>query len=213
MIARERGHEFTIAWAELGSARMAVRFGAFEEGARLLTRLVELCERRGFAARQGTVLLSRGRAYLGLGQPAEGISNLRSGLRLWVAAGGRFHESHFAADAADALIEGGLLQEAEEFVTQAEQAQHDTSERIAEAEVLRLRGRLLLADGDSTAAGDHFSRAIQAAKRRGTKLMELRAAADLARLLSDAGGYREAVSLPCCGRSTTGSPKGSTRPI
>jgi hypothetical protein len=96
------------------------------------------------------------------------------------------------------LRQGGLYREADEFLTWSEQIQQDTDDRIVDAELLRLRGCLLLANDQVPVALQRLRGAISLAKRRGLKLVELRASLDLAQVLRAVGREREAASLVKC---------------
>ena len=62
--------------------------------------------------------------------------------------------------------------------------------RMLESELHRLKGELLLSDGNKEAAAESFHGAIELARHQGAKSWELRAAMSLARLLSKQG-YRD----------------------
>ena len=73
-----------------------------------------------------------------------------------------------------------------------------TEERWLIAELLRVRGELVLsqgADGAATMAADHFRQALEWARRQGALAWELRAAMSLGRLLADQGHFVEAKTL------------------
>lgn len=70
-----------------------------------------------------------------------------------------------------------------------------TSERHWEAELQRLKGRLLLAQGDEAGAQASFNRAIEIARKQAAKSWELRAAIDLARLWQQQGKTAAAKNL------------------
>ncbi len=98
----------------------------------------------------------------------------------------------------------------EEAIARAER----TEERSLIAELLRVKGELILlqdAPGAPAAAEDHFRQALDWARRQGALSWELRAATSLARLLRDQGRSAEAATL--LSRSMTGLPKGSTQQI
>ena len=67
--------------------------------------------------------------------------------------------------------------------------------RVAEAEMHRTRGELLIAVGDRAAAEAAFLQAIKVAGCQNAKLFELQAACSLARLWRDQGKHREARDL------------------
>jgi tetratricopeptide (TPR) repeat protein len=82
-----------------------------------------------------------------------------------------------------------------------------TEERWVFAELLRVKGELLLLQGGSSAAAeDHFRQALDGARRQGALSWELRAAMSLARLLRDQGRPADAMTLlqPVYGRFTEG---------
>jgi predicted ATPase len=84
-----------------------------------------------------------------------------------------------------------------------------TEERWLIAELLRLKGELLLLQGIHGAAMEpegHFRQALDWARRQGALSWELRAATSLARLLRDQGRPAEAMALlgPVYDRFTEG---------
>ena len=84
-----------------------------------------------------------------------------------------------------------------------------SEERWAFAELLRLKGELLLLRGGSSAAAtaeDHFRQALDWARRQGALSWELRAATSLAQLLRDQGRPADAMALlqPVYNRFTEG---------
>ena len=70
-----------------------------------------------------------------------------------------------------------------------------TDERYHEAELHRLRGDLLNATGDPSAAERSYHQALAVARRQSAKLLELRASTSLARLWSYQGKRNEARDL------------------
>jgi predicted ATPase len=153
-----------------------------------------------------------GRSYQGVLVIQRG--DLDTGLRLLRAA---FDEPgaagsaprFFALPMAEALgragqVTGGLAM-IEEAIAQSE----STEERWAIAELLRIKGGLLLlqgAPGAAAAAEDHFRQALDWARRQGALAWELRAATSLARLWRDQHRVMEARALlgPVYGRFTEG---------
>jgi predicted ATPase len=91
----------------------------------------------------------------------------------------------------------------EEAIVRSERGE----ERWAIAELLRIKGELLLLQGmpgAAAAAEDHFRQALDWARRRGALSWELRAATSLARLWRDQGRPAEPMALlqPVYGRFT-----------
>jgi tetratricopeptide (TPR) repeat protein len=70
-----------------------------------------------------------------------------------------------------------------------------TQERIDEAESHRLRGELLNASGDRSAAERSYRQAIAIAERQSARLFELRTVTDRARFMRERGRLSEAYEL------------------
>src|SRR3954467_14197435 len=86
--------------------------------------------------------------------------------------------------------------EAWRYLAEARQRLEATGERLHEAEVLyRVPGDLLYAAGDLSEAERHYRQAIAVAERQSAKLLQLRAATSLARLLRDEGRRTEAHDM------------------
>jgi predicted ATPase len=80
-------------------------------------------------------------------------------------------------------------------LAEAAQIIETTDERVGEAELHRLRGNLLNATGDRSAAEQSYHQALAIAKRQSAKTWELLTAISLARLWRDQGKRSEARDL------------------
>ena len=80
-------------------------------------------------------------------------------------------------------------------LSEATQIIEISDERYEEPGLLRLRGDLLEATGDRTAAQQNYSLALTVAARQSAKTFEIRAATSLARLWLDRGKRDEARNL------------------
>jgi predicted ATPase len=94
-------------------------------------------------------------------------------------------------------------------VNEAIDRSEHTEERGRMAELLRIKGELLLpqrAPGVTTAAEDHFRQALDWARQQGALSWELRAATSFARLLCDQGRSADVFALlqPVYDRFTEG---------
>jgi predicted ATPase len=76
-----------------------------------------------------------------------------------------------------------------------EQLIETTHDAFHEAELHRVRGDLLNANGDVAAAERSYQEAVAVAKRQGAKMFELRASTSVARLWRDQGKQKEAREL------------------
>jgi predicted ATPase/DNA-binding winged helix-turn-helix (wHTH) protein len=110
---------------------------------------------------------------------------------------------------ADALGRAGQIDDGLAAIEEAIGRSERSGERWATAEMLRIKGELLLLRGASGAAAeaeDHFREALDWARRQGALSWELRVATSLARLLRDQGHPADAraVLQPVYDRFTEG---------
>ena len=110
---------------------------------------------------------------------------------------------------AEALSHAGLIVDGLAAVEEALAWTERSEEQWLMAELLRVKGDLLLQQDPpaSAAAEEHFRQALDWARRQGALSWELRAATSLARLLRDQGSSAEATALlqPVYDRFTEGS--------
>jgi predicted ATPase/DNA-binding winged helix-turn-helix (wHTH) protein len=115
----------------------------------------------------------------------------------------------FLGELAAGLGRAGQTTAGLEAIDQALARSEHNEERWCVAELLRIRGELLLlqrGSGTAAAAEDHYQRALDWARRQGALSWELRAAMSLARLLRDQGRPADAMALlqPAFDRFTEG---------
>jgi tetratricopeptide (TPR) repeat protein len=190
--ARRVGQATPLAMALSAAAILAHQLGAVGEARRYVEELCELCEQQGFKGWLGSGQFMLGLLALESGQVDEGMTLLRDGHATWEAWFGRINITEFAALSADALLVAGQIRAADEYVTLGEAAQREGEERLVEAELQRLRGRLQMIAGDSLAAEERLRSAVEIAERQGVKRISLRTATDLANLLAARGCPAEA---------------------
>ncbi len=138
-----------------------------------------------------------------------------TGLRLLRARFDAFDESgstvfrFIAFLLAEALGRAGHIAEGLATIEEAIARSERTEEYWAMAELLRVKGELLLLQGApevAAAAEDHFRQALDWARQQGALSWELRAATSLARLLRNQGGHADAIAClrPVYDRFTEG---------
>jgi predicted ATPase/DNA-binding winged helix-turn-helix (wHTH) protein len=139
---------------------------------------------------QGVLVIQRGDVITGL-------RLLRAGLDEFGEAGSSLLQ-FLAFLMAEALGRAGQNAEGLAAIEEAIARSERTEERWAMAELVRVRGELLLlqgAPGAAAAAEHHFRQALDWARRQGALSWELRAATSLARLLRDRDRIGEARDL------------------
>jgi predicted ATPase len=139
---------------------------------------------------QGVLVIQRGDVITGL-------RLLRAGLDEFGETGSALLQ-FLAFPMAEALGRAGQNAEGLAAIEEAIARSERTEERWAMAELVRVKGELLLlqgAPGAAAAAEDHFRQALDWARRQGALSWELRAATSLARLLRDQGHSADARAL------------------
>jgi predicted ATPase len=139
---------------------------------------------------QGVLVIQRGDVI-------NGLRLLRAGLDEFGEAGSSLLQ-FLAFLMAEALGRAGQYADGLAAIEEAIARSERTEELWAMAELVRVRGELLLlrgAPGAAAAAEDHFRQALDWARRQGALSWELRAATSLARLLRDQGHSADARAL------------------
>jgi predicted ATPase len=148
-----------------------------------------------FALYRAMGTLWRGWCLAASGHADEGIPLLATGIAGMQDAGFMVHTPFWLAVLADACRMAGRWQAALGHLAEARRFAEETGDRWALAEVLRLRGDVLLGMGDPAAAEAGYREAIAVAQGQEAKLWELRTATSLARLWRDQGKRTEARDL------------------
>jgi DNA-binding SARP family transcriptional activator/predicted ATPase len=183
-LATELDHPFSWVWAVAWAARLHRRrgeiqiVGQFSEKQAMLSTEYEIPMAEAESLMNGGWVLSR------KGQHQEGIAQFNRGLAVLQSMGLAFHQSEFLALLAEMCIEAGQPEQAASALDKAREIMCQNEERYYEAELCRLEGELLLAQGLEGApqAEDLFCQAIDIARQRGYKMCELRATVSLCRL-------------------------------
>jgi predicted ATPase len=195
--ARATNHAVSLGRAlALGGCPIALWVGDRAAAEHYVEMLLDLSTRHALArwrafglGHQGVLVIQRG--------------DLGLGLRLLRAA---FDESGGAGSAqrfftfvmAEALGRAGQVAGGLAMIEEAIARSESTEERWAIAELLRIKGGLLLLQGApeaAAAAEDHFRQALDWARRQGALSWELRTASSLARLWRDQHRVEEARAL------------------
>jgi predicted ATPase len=137
----------------------------------------------------------RGFALVGLGQQAEGIAQLRTGLAAWNGTGAHLQDTQWLGLIADAHLRVGQFDHALDKLDRAAETAATTAECYFQAELYRLRGTVLAQTGEAVEAAAWLQRASDTAQSQQAKSLELRAATSLARLWRDQGKRAEAHDL------------------
>jgi predicted ATPase len=165
------------------------------EAQRHIDELLALSTEHGFSLWLARATAFRGRLLTVLGQAQEGHALLARGLEATRATGTVLLTPMLLIWLAEAYAMLGQPVEGLGCLAEAAQIIETTDERDHEAELHRVRGDLLNATGDRSAAEQRYRQAIAIAERQSAKLFQLRASTSLARLWRDQGRCTEAHDL------------------
>ncbi len=179
------GSEFTRAWLLAYDAWVHQLAGSYQEALDGFTATHLLSDRHGFdmwlriADAQRTVTQ-------GLLEPSEAAADAVTEARKRVAdLGVASYQPFFMAAEAEVRAAVGQAKEALALLDEAIAEGDATDERIQEAEIYRMRGRLRIAEGDPWYGIGDLEKAYEIAGRQGSHLYGLRAALDLMALPDD----------------------------
>jgi tetratricopeptide (TPR) repeat protein len=125
----------------------------------------------------------------------EKIAALRAAMQDHHRSGARITDSLFMCFLAQVLLGAGLVKDAEEALQEAFVTVEQSRERFWLAELHRIGGGIALMESDPLRAEACFLRAIEIARQQEARLLELRAATDLARLWRETGSLNDPREL------------------
>ncbi len=193
-LASKTTHAFSLAFSLWVAARLHQVRGEVTTVEERVKTMMELSTEQGFLAWIGHGMILRGWALCMRGRGEEGIEQIRQGLAAERGAGADLHRTHYLALLAEAYGATGKHEEGLATIDEGLAMVEKTTEGYSEPELHRLQGVLLLQKNgrDGSQAEACFRRAIDGARGRGAKSLELRAAMSLAGLWQSQGKGGEA---------------------
>jgi class 3 adenylate cyclase/predicted ATPase len=153
---------------------------------------ITLSNEQGFPVWAAFGMVLRGWALAEQERGEEGIAQIRQGITAYLTIGGETGRPHFLALLAEACGKQGQAEEGLKVVTEALTSSHKNEDGYYEAELYRLKGELLLQQGNRQEAEACFLKVIGIARHQQAKSFELRASTSLARLWQQQGKTTEA---------------------
>lgn len=153
-----------------------------------VSELLPLLTTHGSAVGIANATMLRGWARVMQGETEQGIALMQEGLSNWRKTGSKLHVSYRLARAAEAHLIAGKTDDGLSLIAEADR---DGGDIWFAPELHRLKGDLLFKVGDTAQAESCLRRALEAARAQGARLLELRAAMSLAKLLEARGRRRE----------------------
>jgi class 3 adenylate cyclase/predicted ATPase len=193
-LAERIAHPFTLGFALLLSSQVYLNRREPERALRQLdaAEAVAAEQRLSFNLEPGML---RGAALLGQGAVDEAIARIREGVAKWTGLGRTFNLPFGLAFLAEGLARHGDRTAALAALREGLETADATGEHKWDAELHRLTGTVLLADNKLDEGQASLQQAIGIAQAQQAKLLELRAACDLARLWGEQGRRAEARDL------------------
>jgi predicted ATPase len=195
-VAKTSDHPYSLAYAHFFLALVYCARQEWRKMEETAKTMIVLCTEQGIGLflRWGEILQS---AALGKQrQAAEQIEVMRQNLSKARATGSRLVESFYLSLLAELYKDEGLIDEGLAILAEALTDVSRHGEHCYEAELLRLKGELLLMQGEPEADVEtNFRQAIAIARQQSAKSLELRATVSLARLWQAQGKGEEARQM------------------
>jgi predicted ATPase len=194
-LAQKLDHPFSLTCA-LSIAGNAVNILLHEVQAvrEYSKELMRLSEEKEFIFYQANALFNQGWIQVEEGQVEEGIAQMHQGRAVLQATGTEAYLAFYLSYLADAYRKADKVEEGLKVLTEALAFVEKSDERFLEVELYRLKGELLLKQGEAQAEAC-FRRAIDIARQRNAKFFELRTVMSLSRLLQKQGKKEEARKM------------------
>jgi class 3 adenylate cyclase/predicted ATPase len=192
-LAEARAHAHTLGFVLAHSC--VGEWGIQSEILSRAEEAVALAADRGFPVWLASGTMFRGWSLAAQGRQAEGIALLHQGLTVWRGMGAMMDLPMYLMLLADAYGNARQPEEGLKHLDEATRIMEATQGRVVEAEMLRIRAKLLTVAGNRAAAEESLRTALSVARSQCAKLWELRAGTSLARLLKIQGNSIEARNL------------------
>lgn len=192
-LAREINHPFSLEYALHHSGWLHQHCRLSAETQATGEEQIRIAADQGFPFWEATGTLYRAAGLLLQGRLETGLALFEEGLKSYRATGAGLGLSYYLSLLADGYVKARKFPAAHVALDEAFVLMEKNDDRFQEAEMLRLRGELWLADsGDQTKAEDCFRQAIATARRQQSRSFELRATTSLARLWRKQGRNHKA---------------------
>ena len=197
--ARASDHTISLCYTLARAAcPVALWVGDLAAAERYVSMLLDHSARLAMAVWQAEGRCFKGALLIKRGRHRTGLRLLRTGLDELIETGSVVRYTAFLGALAEGLAGAERIPEGLATVEEALERSGSNEERWCIAELLRVKGELILlenAPNAAAAAEDHCWQALDWARRQGTLSWELRATASLARIWRDQGRSKEAHEL------------------
>ncbi len=195
--ARQIGQAASLMYALVITSLPPILCGSYATAAPHLDEAAMLADATGSVNWKAFGMLDRGCLLALSGKAADAAPAIIVGLALWRSLGATLNVPLYLAYLAKAHAELDQMDDASRCINEAITTVETTKERVWEAEVCRVAGKiaLLSPQPDVAKAEAYFERALTVARKQQAKSWELRATMSMARLWRDQGKRDEARNL------------------
>ena len=138
----------------------------------------------------------KGWAMHQLGDLAAGLALQQKGVKRWYETGAMLHATHCEIILAESYLREGSTTEARSCLSAARSHCSQYGEEYLAAEIERLEALLLQLEGANFGIiEEYLTKALTIAREQEARLLELRSATTLARMLAQMGDHRRAIDL------------------
>jgi predicted ATPase/class 3 adenylate cyclase len=193
-LARSIEHPFSLAYAQHHTSWLYQLMRMPAETLLFSDEQAHTSAEQGFPLFRATAAIYNAAGQLLEGKVEKAVIGLESGIDAYRLTGAGLALPYYLGLLGDALAQRGHSRDAMSVLDDALAIAGTGNDRCHEAELYRLKGELARKGGDRPEiAEEHLLRAIDTAKRQGSKAWELRAAMSLAQLYQ-ASGRRHAAN-------------------
>jgi DNA-binding SARP family transcriptional activator/predicted ATPase len=190
--ARELGHPYTTAFVLWQAGTIHLLRGEIQSALLVFDEQIALSSEHGFVHWHSAGTITQGWLLTELQQVERGKAQVRQGRATMTAIGAKAGETQNLTALADAHRKAGQIEEGFAAVEEALAFAEATGERLYEVQLHRVKGALLLMQGDGARAEASFQEAVEVARRQKAKSLELLATMDLCQLWQRKGKREDA---------------------
>ena len=194
-VASDIGHAFSIAWGLMTLGRYRCILGSYSDSIAPLDEGMRICERFGYSARLGQLMMARGAAAVATGETG-GEQQIDQGRALWEQSA-KFSTENSLGEVVQVMADVGRFDLAEKYLGQLKRIYDETPERSNYSEFLRVGGLVKAESGHLEEAKTLLVQARALSHDQSALLFELRACRELVRLFgreADGAAHREMLA-------------------
>jgi predicted ATPase/class 3 adenylate cyclase len=178
-LARELGHPLSLAYALSLSAAVSQGFEDIDATFEFAVEAIGLATRNALAYWLAWATILQGWAIAQKGQHGMGLEAMLKGLRAYEETGAQFFKPHALTLIADVHRSIGQHREGLAFIDEAAATAERGEIRFYDAEILRVKGDLLVGMGEVDDAKRNYQKALEVAVAQGAESLRRRVEASL----------------------------------